>query len=88
MGGGNSRHCPLYRLYRAAAHPYPAPFTPAVEIAWRFDPAFWGQGFATEAAKACLTFGFSSLGLTEIVAITRPRQSAFTGCHDPPWHAA
>ncbi len=52
--------------------PYPAHFTPAVEIAWRFDPAFWGNGFATEAAQACLDFGFSALGLSEIVAITRP----------------
>ncbi|MEP9348006.1 GNAT family N-acetyltransferase [Xanthobacter sp. KR7-225] len=52
--------------------PYAAPFTPAVEIGWRFDPAFWGRGYATEAARAALAFGFDRLGLAEIVAITVP----------------
>ncbi len=52
--------------------PYTEHFTPAVEIGWRFDPAFWGQGYATEAARAALDFGFEKLGLDEIVAITVP----------------
>jgi RimJ/RimL family protein N-acetyltransferase len=52
--------------------PYAEHFTPAVEIGWRFDPAFWGRGYATEAARAALAFGFGRLGLGEIVAITVP----------------
>ncbi len=52
--------------------PYAEHFTPAVEIGWRFDPAFWGRGYATEAAQAALGFGFETLGLEEIVAITVP----------------
>ncbi|MBB6305861.1 GNAT family N-acetyltransferase [Xanthobacter tagetidis] len=52
--------------------PYAEHFTPAVEIGWRFDPALWGRGYATEAAHAALAFGFDRLGLTEIVAITVP----------------
>jgi ribosomal-protein-alanine N-acetyltransferase len=52
--------------------PYEAPFTPAVEIAWRILPAHWGQGYATEAAQAALDYGFAKLGLTEIVALTVP----------------
>lgn len=52
--------------------PYDAHFTPAVEIGWRFDPAFWGRGYATEAARAALDFGFGTLRLDEIVAITVP----------------
>lgn len=52
--------------------PYAEHFTPAVEIGWRFDPAFWGRGYATEAALAALDFGFERLGLEEIVAITVP----------------
>ena len=52
--------------------PYAEHFTPAVEIGWRFDPAFWGRGYATEAARAALDFGFATLGLEEIVAITVP----------------
>ena len=52
--------------------PYAEHFTPAVEIGWRFDPAFWGRGYATEAARAALDFGFKRVGLEEIVAITVP----------------
>ena len=27
---------------------------PAVEVGWRFDPAHWGRGFASEGARAGL----------------------------------
>lgn len=49
---------------------FSAPFTPAVEIAWRLDRAHWRQGFAREAASAALACGFERLGLTQIVAFT------------------
>ncbi len=49
-----------------------AHFTPCVEIGWRILPEYWGQGYATEAATAALNFGFSALGLAEIVAFTVP----------------
>lgn len=49
---------------------YTAHFTPCVEIGWRFAAAYWGYGYATEAASAALTYGFSTLGLKEIVACT------------------
>jgi RimJ/RimL family protein N-acetyltransferase len=52
--------------------PYRAHFTPAVEIAWRLARAYWGRGCATEAARAALDFGFETLGLDEIVAVTVP----------------
>lgn len=52
--------------------PYEAHFTPAVEIAWRLARAYWGCGYATEAARATLDFGFDKLGLAEIVAVTVP----------------
>ena len=51
---------------------YQAHFTPAVEIAWRLDRAHWGRGYATEAARAALDYGFGKLGLDEIVAVTVP----------------
>ncbi|MGH7046690.1 MAG: GNAT family N-acetyltransferase [Stellaceae bacterium] len=52
--------------------PYEAHFTPAVEIAWRLARAYWGQGYASEAARAALDYGFANLGLAEIVAVTVP----------------
>ena len=51
---------------------YEAHFTPAVEVAWRLARAQWGCGYATEAARAAVDYGFDTLGLTEIVAITVP----------------
>jgi RimJ/RimL family protein N-acetyltransferase len=51
---------------------FAAYFAPAVEIGWRFLPAFWGQGLAEEAARLALAEGFGRLGLAEIVAFTVP----------------
>ena len=45
-------------------------FTPAVEIGWRLDQQYWGLGYATEGAKACLDFGFEELGFTEVYSFT------------------
>jgi RimJ/RimL family protein N-acetyltransferase len=41
-----------------------------VEIGWRLARAAWGRGYATEAALASLAFGFESLALPEILAVT------------------
>jgi RimJ/RimL family protein N-acetyltransferase len=49
---------------------YAACFTPAIEVAWRLHRAYWGQGYATEAARAVMADGFERLGLAEIVAVT------------------
>ncbi|MGJ7489758.1 GNAT family N-acetyltransferase [Variovorax sp. ZT4R33] len=51
---------------------YQAAFTPAVEVGWRLARRFWGQGYAPEAARAAIGFGFGRLGLQEIVANTVP----------------
>lgn len=45
-------------------------FTPAVEVGWRLAPSAWGLGYATEAARAALGFGFDAAGLDEIVSFT------------------
>ena len=42
---------------------------PAVEIGWRLARSHWGNGFATEAAKVSLRYGFDNLGLDEIISI-------------------
>jgi RimJ/RimL family protein N-acetyltransferase len=49
-----------------------AHFTPAVEVGWRLARASWGNGYATEAAAAALSFGFEQLDLGEIVSFTAP----------------
>ncbi len=41
-----------------------------VEIGWRLDKPFWGKGYACEAARKVLDFGFTELRLDEIVAFT------------------
>jgi RimJ/RimL family protein N-acetyltransferase len=45
-------------------------FTPAVEVGWRLARPFWGQGYATEAAAAAVSFAFERLELDEIVSFT------------------
>lgn len=77
---------------------FDAPFAPAVEVGWRFTRETWGQGYATEAGRASLQFGFDELGLDEIVAFLLPgnRRSAavcerlgmtrdLAGDFDHPW---
>jgi RimJ/RimL family protein N-acetyltransferase len=46
------------------------PIGPCVEIGWRLAADRWGQGFASEAARAALGYGFVTLGLDEIVSFT------------------
>ena len=54
---------------------FEAHFIPAVEVGWRLAREQWGHGYATEAAKAALDFGFRELGLQEIVAMVAPANS-------------
>lgn len=41
-----------------------------VEIGWRLARRAWGEGYATEAARAVLAQGFGALALSEIFAVT------------------
>ncbi|HEX4657370.1 MAG TPA: GNAT family N-acetyltransferase [Streptosporangiaceae bacterium] len=45
------------------------PFT-GVELGWRLARSAWGHGYATEAALAAMRYGFDTVGLPEIVAVT------------------
>lgn len=40
----------------------------ALEVGWRFAPAFWGRGYATEAAQAALDVGLRQV--PEVVSFT------------------
>jgi ribosomal-protein-alanine N-acetyltransferase len=49
------------------------PFRPEwVEVGWRLARAHWGMGYATEAARASVDWGFANLPLDEIVSMTVP----------------
>ena len=41
-----------------------------VDLGYRFFRKFWGKGFATEAARACIDYGFLELKIDEIVGRT------------------
>jgi RimJ/RimL family protein N-acetyltransferase len=41
-----------------------------VEIGWRLAHSAWGNGYATEAARANLAFAFEVLGLEEVISMT------------------
>ena len=49
---------------------FPAHLAPCVEIGWRLARHSWGQGYATEAARASLAHGFGAMGLDEVVAFS------------------
>lgn len=52
--------------------PWDTEGNPPVEIGWRLIPAFQRQGYAEEAARLALAYGFGPLALPEIVAFTLP----------------
>ena len=50
--------------------------TPEIEVAYGLAKAAWGRGFAVEAARAALEFGFGELNLERIVAVVNPENLA------------
>ena len=52
--------------------------TPAgeVELGYTLGYAWWGRGYATEAARAWLDAAFGELGLDEVVALAEPANGA------------
>ena len=49
---------------------------PAVEIGWRYSRRNWGKGYASEAARAALSFGVEHLGTRDIVSICQTGNNA------------
>jgi len=47
-----------------------------VDLGYRFMKKFWGKGYATEAARATLNYGFVCLGLPKIIARALPQNLA------------
>ena len=53
-----------------APMPEGVPGSDGVEVGWRLAREFWGAGYASEAARASVRFGFDAAGLTEVNSIT------------------
>jgi ribosomal-protein-alanine N-acetyltransferase len=51
---------------------FEAHFMPSVEVGWRLAASHWGQGLATEGARAVVAHAFEGLGLRELVSFTVP----------------
>ena len=62
---------------------FEAPFTPCVEVGWRLDKPAWGHGYATEAAREALRFGFEAVELDEIGFELRHPSKCATADADP-----
>ncbi len=45
---------------------------PEVEVSYTLVHDAWGKGYATEAARAVLSWGFTTLGMQRIVAVVYP----------------
>ncbi len=48
---------------------YSSQYTPATDIGWRLFPKYWGRGYATEGARACLHYGFEKLKMDRIISV-------------------
>jgi [ribosomal protein S5]-alanine N-acetyltransferase len=42
------------------------------ELGWHVRREFWGNGYASEAARHCIEYAFSRLGMARIIALIRP----------------
>jgi ribosomal-protein-alanine N-acetyltransferase len=47
-----------------------------LEIAYRLDPSYWGQGIATEAARAVRDHAFDDLQLSHVISLIHPENTA------------
>lgn len=55
------------------------PIADRLEIGWRLGVEHWGQGYAREAAIACLAWGWVNIDAVSVYAITVPANGASWG---------
>ena len=53
--------------------------TPEIEFGWAIASHRWREGLATELARTCVAVAFDDLGLSEVVAFTRPHNAGSRG---------
>jgi RimJ/RimL family protein N-acetyltransferase len=49
---------------------------PEIEVGYHFAREHWGQGYATEAAGACVRLAFEVLRVPRVIALIRPENEA------------
>lgn len=49
---------------------------PEIEIGYRLSKSAWGQGYATESARAVRDFAFATLGIKRLIAMIDPSNVA------------
>lgn len=52
---------------------------PGTEVGWMLGRAWWGRGFATEAGRAAMDWGFENLPVTELVSLIQPDNTPSIG---------
>lgn len=53
---------------------FDAPYDwPGLELGWTISRRLWGQGYASEAARLALDWGFETLGNNEIISAIHPQ---------------
>jgi RimJ/RimL family protein N-acetyltransferase len=45
---------------------------PGIELSWALSRPYWGHGYATEAARACLDQGYGGFGFAEVISLIHP----------------
>ncbi len=45
---------------------------PGVEVGWRLAAHAWGQGYATEAARAAIEWGWNALSVVQLISLIHP----------------
>jgi ribosomal-protein-alanine N-acetyltransferase len=46
-----------------------------LEVGYHFNRKYWGRGFATEAARACMDYTFERLGRRRVISMIRPENA-------------
>lgn len=49
---------------------------PGFEVGWTLHRRYWGRGYATEAAQACVNFAFTALNQPQISSLIHPENAA------------
>jgi RimJ/RimL family protein N-acetyltransferase len=47
----------------------------ALEVGYHLQRGYWGHGYATEAARACMRLAFAGLGAEKVISLIRPENT-------------